>query len=231
MQANCQNCGSRIMVDDSRVPDRPFSVKCPKCQTMAKFPGKAALAASAEPAEAPEPARPQSHLMETMGEQALAHLRSELTESGRMKGLVLVAVGDAALGTAVCAPLIRLGFTSEALDNPDDATRRLEQGIFDVVITGRTGGASSRGETLYQRIGRLTPDARRAIFLILVGDEYNSGDGTQAFAHLADLVVNPRDVAAIEPVMLTCIAERNRLYQIFLQTRKRHEAAAHTPAS
>jgi len=230
VQANCANCGSRIVVDDSRVPDRPFSVKCPKCQTMAKFPGKAAMSAAPEPAEAAEPVEPphpQSHLMETMGEQALAHLRSELTESGRMKGLVLVALADTALGAAVCAPLIRLGFTSETLDNPDDATRRLEQGIFDVVIAARTGGASARGETLYQRVGRLTPDARRAIFLILVGEEFRSGDGTQAFAHMADLLVHPKDVAAIEPVMLTCIAERNRLYQIFLQTKKRHEAAAH----
>ena len=227
MQANCGNCGNRIVVDDSRVPDRPFSVKCPKCQAMSKFPGKAAAPpppAADEPYAPPDP-RPASFLMEHMGEQALAHLRSELTESGRMKGLVLVALTDAALGNAVCAPLIRLGFTSEMLDNVDDATRRLEQGIFDVVITSRTGGASARGETLYQRVGRLTPDARRAIFLILVGEEFRTGDGTQAFAYLADLLVHPNDAAAVEPVMLTCIAERNRLYQVFLQTKKRHEAA------
>ena len=228
MQATCGNCGNRIVVDDSRVPDRPFSVKCPKCQVMSKFPGKAAAPpppAEEEALHVPPP-QPASFLMETMGEQALAHLRSELTQSGRMKGLVLVALHDVALGSAVCAPLIRLGFTSEMLESADDANRRLEQGIFDVVITGRAGATSSRGETLYQRIGRLTPDARRAIFLILVGDEFRSGDGTQAFAHLADLVVHPKDVAAVEPVMLTCLAERNRLYEVFLNTKKRHETAA-----
>jgi predicted Zn finger-like uncharacterized protein len=227
VQANCGNCGNRIVVDDSRVPDRPFSVKCPKCQAMSKFPGKAAAPPAADDAPpAAAVSHPASFLMESMGEQALSHLRSELTESGRMKGLVLVALSDPALGSAVCAPLIRLGFTSEMLENADDATRRLEQGIFDVVITSRSGGSSARGETLYQRVGRLTPDARRAIFLILVGEEFRTGDGTQAFALLADLLVHPNDVAAVEPVMLTCIAERNRLYQVFLQTKKRHEAAA-----
>jgi len=214
-------------VDDSRVPDRPFSVKCPKCQTMAKFPGRAAGAAAPAPERAATaPAeKPAGTLLETMGETALAHLRGELKESGRMKGLVLVALSDPAVGVAVTAPLMRLGFTSETLESTEDATRRLEQGIFDVVVTNRTGTTSVRGETLYQRIGRLTPDARRAIFLVLVGDDLRTGDGAQAFSMLADLVVHPNDAAVVEPVLLTCIAERNRLYQVFLQTKKRHEVA------
>ncbi|HET8647246.1 MAG TPA: hypothetical protein VFO85_17245, partial [Vicinamibacteria bacterium] len=102
---------------------------------------------------------------------------------------------------------------------------RLEQGLYDVVITTRDGGAASaRGETLFQRVGRLTPEARRALFLVLVGDDFRTGDGTQAFAGMADLVVNPRDAATVEPVLLTSIAERNRLYQPFLDSRKRHES-------
>ena len=40
MQANCTNCQQRIVIDDAKVPDRAFSVKCPKCQTVVRFPGK-----------------------------------------------------------------------------------------------------------------------------------------------------------------------------------------------
>jgi twitching motility protein PilT len=52
------------MVDDARVPERPFfAVKCPKCQTVNKLPGKSAAGApAAEPApaaaEAPAAAAP-----------------------------------------------------------------------------------------------------------------------------------------------------------------------------
>ena len=31
-------------------------------------------------------------------------------------------------------------------------------------------------------MSRLSPDARRRVFLVLVGDEFKTGDGTQAFA-------------------------------------------------
>src|SRR6185436_999317 len=42
MQAACPQCAQKIVIDDSKVPDRAFSVKCPKCQTVVRFPGKGA---------------------------------------------------------------------------------------------------------------------------------------------------------------------------------------------
>lgn len=222
MQAPCPNCAHRIVVDDSRVPDRPFSVRCPKCQTMVKFPGKAA---AAPPEAPPAPAERENAPAETLGEQTMALLRRELSETGHTRGQVLVALADRGLAGALTLPLGRIGYSAEALDNADDAARRLEQGLYDVVITTQEGsGASARGETLFQRIGRLGPDARRGIFLVLVGDEFRTGDGSQAFIALADLVVNPRDAASVEPVLLTSIAERNRLYQVFNDARRRFEA-------
>lgn len=229
MQAACPNCSNRIVIDDSRVPDRPFSVRCPKCQTMVRFPGRPAAAAppaAAEPPRAGEGDAREAATTDTIGEQTLAHLRRELAESGRLKGQVLVSLADRSLAGALTMPLSRLGYAAETLESVDDATRRLEQGLYDVVIATRQGQASARGETLYQRIGRLPPDARRGIFLVLVGDEFRTGDGTQAFAALADLVVNPKDAASVEAILLTCLAERNRLYQSFLDARKRHEIAA-----
>jgi predicted Zn finger-like uncharacterized protein len=232
VQAPCPSCGNRIVVDDSRVPDRAFSVKCPKCQTMVKFPGRAAAgappaaaeASRPEGGEAREPGAPPTP--ENIGEQTMAHLRRELAESGRVKGQVLVALADRSLAGSLTMPLSRIGYAAETLESADDAARALEQGLYDVVITSREGGGtSSRGETLMQRIARLSPDMRRTIFLVLVGDEFRTGDGTQAFTVMADLVVHPRDASTVEPVLLTSIAERNRLYQAFLDTRKRHDSA------
>jgi hypothetical protein len=57
--------------------------------------------------------------------------------------------------------------------------------------------AARQGEGLWQRCARLTPDARRRIFLVLIGDDFRTADGTQAFGALADLVINPKDAATV----------------------------------
>ena len=109
---------------------------------------------------------------------------------------------------------------AEVLDTPEEGGRMLEDGLFDVVIANRAAQVPGRAETLYQRLMRLGPPARRRIFLVLVGDEYKTGDGLQAFPLQADLVVNPRDAAAVEGPMLNAMSERTRLYQAFLEARR-----------
>jgi twitching motility protein PilT len=50
VQANCPQCSQRIVVDEAKAPERAFSVRCPKCQTLVKFPGRGAAASGPEPA-------------------------------------------------------------------------------------------------------------------------------------------------------------------------------------
>lgn len=242
MQSNCPNCSQRITIDDARVPDRPFSVKCPKCQTVVKFPGKtaAAAAAAAPPpppaAPAAEPAAaeraapsgaPPSGGSDEMRAQMMAQLRREMTlggEGARMEGRVLVSLPDRNQSAAITMPLSRLGFSVDTLDNPDEGGRLLDQGVFKIVVTSRA--TSTKGETVYQRVLRMNSEARRAILLVLVGDDFKTGDGTQAFAAVADLVVNPRDAGVLDVTLTNAMTERTRLYQAYSDARKRFEAAA-----
>ena len=111
------------------------------------------------------------------------------------------------------------------LDTPEEGGRLLEQGVYGIVITTRTAPVPGKTEMLYQRVTRLNPEARRRIFLILVGEDLKTADGMQAFVLQADFVVNPRDAGTVEAPLLNAIAERNRVYQAFLEARKRMEAA------
>jgi len=230
VQANCPQCAHRITIDDARAPDRPFSVKCPKCQTVVRFPGRGAApgaaATGASPAAAP-PAAPAAN--EEVGSEALAQLRREVSGGDSGRGTptqVLVAVPERALAGTLTLPLTRLGHTIEVLDTPEEGGRLLEQGAYGIVITTRTAAVPGKGETLYQRVTRLNPEARRRIFLVLVGEDLKTGDGTQAFVLQADFVVNPRDANNVEGALLNAMAERNRVYQAFLEARKRAEAAS-----
>ncbi len=224
MQANCPSCGNRIGVDDAKVPDRPFQVKCPKCQGMVRFPGKGA-AAEAPQAPSPEPAE-SSAPSEELRAQMMAQVRREMT-SGKVDTSderALIALQEKNQAGSMTLVLTRLGYQVDTFDDPAEGGRLLEQGVYDVVVTARVAGSVMK-ESLYQRIARLGPEARRALFLVLVGDEFKTGEGTQAWACQADLVVNSREAAASDAVFRTIFAERTRVYQPFIEARKRFEAA------
>jgi hypothetical protein len=137
-----------------------------------------------------------------------------------------VSFPDHSPAVGVTPLLTRLGYTVDSAEGHDEAARLIEQGVYSLVATARVQAAPGKGETLYQRISRLSPEARRRLFLILVGDEFKSGDGTQAFVALADLVLSTRDAASAETAIRNTLAERTRLYQTFTDARRRFEASA-----
>jgi hypothetical protein len=57
-----------------------------------------------------------------------------------------------------------------------------------------------------------------------VGDEFTTGDGTQAWSTQADLVLSPHDAARCENVIRSTLAERQRLYQPFADARRKIES-------
>ena len=230
MQALCPQCGNKLLIDDAKVPDRPFQVKCPKCQTPVKFPGKAA--AGAEPSPAPEEVAPMGGAGDASAEelraQMMAQLRREMSlgEKSAAGARALLAVPDRALAGAVTVMLTRLGYQVDPLDERMEGGRLLEQGLYEVVVATRAGAAPGRPETLYQRVSRLNSEGRRRMFMVLVGDEFKTGDGTQAFACLADLVIHSRDVASADAVLHNTLMEKTHLYQALNEARRRHETSA-----
>ena len=227
MQANCPSCSYKIVIDDARVPDRPFSVKCPKCQNSVKFPGKGMGA----PAVAPPPpdAPPSAFNADEIRAQMMAQLRREMAlgggEGAHSGERALVVLPDRGQAGNTALMLTRLGFSVESLDDAEEAGRLLEQGVYQVVVTSPTAAPGGR-ESLYQRVVRISAEARRRIFLVLVGDSLKTGDGTQAFVLQADLAVGSRDAATADTIFRNTQAERARLYQVFSEARKRADAAA-----
>jgi predicted Zn finger-like uncharacterized protein len=224
VQASCPQCQQRIVIEDAKVPDRPFKVKCPKCQATVSLPGKpAASGAPPEATASPEPAADE------LRSQMMAQLRREMSLGDAPAGgggKALVCLPDRGVSASLTVTLTRLGYQVDTIEDAEEGARLLEQGIYGVVATARSAAAGPRGENLYQRAARLSPDGRRRIFLILVGDECKTGDGTQAWTMSADVVVNTRDVATADAIVRNTVAERARLYQVFLDARRRYEESA-----
>jgi hypothetical protein len=154
-----------------------------------------------------------------------ARLRREVRELEAARGQVLAALPETQLAKTLTQPLADLGYVVDVLDIPEEGGRLLEQGTYSVVVTNRTAPVPGQAETLYARLCRLNPEARRRIFVVLAGEEFRTGDGAQAFVALADLVVNPKDAAAVEMPLLNAMAEWTRLFQAYRDARRRFEEA------
>ncbi len=241
MQANCPQCAQKIVIDDSKVPDRPFNVRCPKCQNVVKLLGKGDVeagaaapavpaAAAAPPAASPEPARPAVGLGGMSHEvraQLMAQLRREMDTGGEEGGVekALVVFPDPAQAAGISQTLTRIGYSVETVEDFDEGARQLEQGAYAVVATARVGATPGKPESLYLRMLRLSPEARRRVFVVLVGDEFRSGDSTQGFATLADLVLHTKDAPAADGYIKAYQTARRRLFQPMEEARKRVETA------
>jgi predicted Zn finger-like uncharacterized protein len=241
MQANCPHCSNKITIDDARVPERAFSVKCPKCQNAVKFPGKsaaaapAAAAAAATPAaQAPQPRPPEESTAnlpsleaEEMRSQMMAQIRREMTVGGgevaHSGERALVALGDRGLAGNVALALSRMGYAVDPADDPDEAARLLEQGVYAVAVTAPVAGTGNR-ESLYQRALRLPQEARRKLFFVVVADSVKTGDSIHAFVLQADLAVTTRDLGLLETQVRKTLDDKTRLYRAYLEARRRADA-------
>jgi predicted Zn finger-like uncharacterized protein len=231
--AQCPQCATKVQIDDAKVPDRPFRVRCPKCQGLISLPGRPPAettaeapppSTAAEPAASPfnlPPAEPAAAAAPDPFAVANALARREKLQEGHNDALVALA-GPAA--AHVHAALERLGYRVDTVDDAEEGARLLEQGVYELAVTARDQAAAGRPATLSQRMLRLPSEARRRVFVVLVGDEFRSGDGTQAWAVQADLVLSTADAARAEGLIRATLAERKRLYQPFLDARRRIES-------
>jgi predicted Zn finger-like uncharacterized protein len=231
VQAQCPSCSTRIQIDDARVPDRPFKVRCPKCQAVLTLPGRAAAAtappetAPASPAAPPEaPAAPAATPppYEPPPPPSPAALARRERAEGSANDALIALSGPAA--ELLQQTLVGLSFNVDLVDDVEEGARLVEQGIYEVVVTARTPPQAGKPESLAQRMLRMPSDTRRRTFVILVGDEFRTADGTQAWSVQADLVVNPADAARCEHLIRATLTERKRLYQPFLDARRRIES-------
>jgi predicted Zn finger-like uncharacterized protein len=222
VQAQCPQCSARIQIDDAKVPARPFKVRCPKCQNVMPLPGRAQDPAEATgsglmPVPPPSPeARPEPMLSQAALE------RAERAAAGEHDAIIALSGPSAEV---LQKALEHLGFHADVVEDVEEGARLLEQGVYEVAVTSLSAAEPGRPETLAQRMFRMSLDTRRRVFVVLVSEEFRSGDGTQAWAVQADLVLHPGDMSRAEHLIRATINERKRLYQPLEDARKRVEGS------
>jgi len=239
VQATCPHCSQSLSIDDASLPDRAFSIRCPRCQSSVRFlskgslplpaNGKAASASNGGAASASAPSAPSAFAGEELRAETVAGARRESAnrEPGGA-GRAIVALPDPSQADLVARALTRLGFAVETVQSAEEAARSIEQGACALLATNKTTAGIGVPPTLYQRLNRLSGTARRGVFVVLVGNDFQTGDTHQAFSSSADLVLHPQDLAGFDGLLRATMAERQRLYQAFLEAQARFEASGAT---
>jgi predicted Zn finger-like uncharacterized protein len=244
MIVTCPNCTARLQLDGAKVPARPFSVRCPKCQQIinAQPPempaARDALGAvgnvpsSARPqpeasAAAPAPlvaaeATPAAESPDDVLRLLASLLRRETGDGmpphlsrGRERRRALVCAGSAFGGDAVGA-LRRAGYDVSVAAESAEAVERMREDHFAVLVLDPEFDIRGQGAL---RVGReltsmRTAERRRLVF-VLLSNTVRTCDAHSAFLAGANLIVSMKEVADLPRVLEKNICDLNELYRDF----------------
>jgi len=163
---------------------------------------------------------------EELRAQILAQVRREITlgESANA-GRALVHLPDRGQAGTLTLTLTRQGFAVDTIEDADEALRLLEQGLYAILVLVRTVNPAGKAPTFFQKISRLSQ--RAAAGLRHRRRQRAQERRRHAGLHGAgDLVLNPRDLGTCDNLLHATLMERQRLYQAFLDARKRLEVHA-----
>jgi predicted Zn finger-like uncharacterized protein len=231
VQAQCPQCSTRFQLDDSKVPDRAFKVRCPRCEHVVVLQGRSAETPGASPSSpttsspdvAKAPAPPAAPSSADPLSPPPVPVRREHTGSKDARD-ALVALPDPAQASAITTSLSSLDYNVDVVEDVGEGARLLAQGVYELAVTAPADGQGRHNESLAQRIKRLPPGTRRRVFVVLVSEEYTTADGTQAWAAQADLVLHPHDAGRCENVLRATLEEKQRLYKPYEEARQKIES-------
>ena len=242
----CQKCSTRLQIDDEKSPQRPFNVRCPKCNNTV----------SSGPAS---PATEQSALT-VGGSPSTDHPRFEQSGARAYEPATASAVNETATNDDALRMIVELlsKGNGQHADNPharpawdkrkalvcatetfrDVAARKLSESDCQVFVAEDTRQAvetmrankmdlvllepqfdpTEQGSAFVIReINVMRPPQRRRLFFVLLSPSLRTMDAHAAFLSNVNAVVNVTDVEELPRIMEVALREYNELYRDFFR--------------
>ena len=236
MKVNCQNekCGYVISIPDSKLPNRPVKIACPKCKSanLIKPPAVSGTPAAGSVADTGLEAKIMGVL-----EQRLAAFRREVVagtglggfvqgaapESGAIladKGIkkALICDDDKMIRQAIKDSVAKLGYQSDetsTIEKSLDVLGHVEIDYSLILIDKVFPDDSEGGYKILSKVASLPIDVRRKIFVVFISGDMKSGDANAAFLMGANTVVNKKDLNRLPAILKEEMDEYERLYRVF----------------
>jgi len=240
----CQKCSTRLQIDDEKSPQRPFNVRCPKCNnTVSSGPAspateQSALAVGGSPstdhprfeqstARAYQPATAGAVDAPVANEDALRMIAELMSKgSGQRvdnpharpawdKRKALVCTSEPFRDVAA-RKLSDSGCQVFVAEDTRQAVETMRANKMDVVLLEPQFDLAEQGSAFVIReINVLRPPQRRRLFFVLLSPSLRTMDAHAAFLSNVNLVVNTADVEELPRIMDVALREYNELYRDF----------------
>ena len=240
----CPKCSTRLQIDEEKSPNRPFSVRCPKCSsTINSGPAspateQSALAVGGSPAtdhprfeqstaHAYEPAMPAPSNGTNSNDETVRML-FELLSKGNVqnsenpnarpswdKRKALVCTSEHYRET-VADKLTQSGYQVFVAEETRQAIETMRANKMDVVLLDPQFDTGEQGAIFVMReINVLRPPQRRRLFFVLLSPSLRTMDAHAAFLNNVNAIVNVNDIEGLDRVMDVALREYNELYRDF----------------
>lgn len=241
----CPKCATRLQVDQEKSPNRPYNVRCPKCNATISSGGaspaveQSALAVGGSPstdhprfeqqtARAYEPMTKQAPAVEGASAndalRALADLLSkgvgrENENSGTRpewdKRKALVCSSEP-YREPVARRLTESGYQVFVAEDTRQAIETMRSKQMDVVLLDPQFDPDEQGSAFVVReVNVLRPSQRRRLFFVLLSPSMRTMDAHAAFLNNVNAIVNINDLHELNRVMEIALREYNELYREF----------------
>lgn len=239
----CSHCSARLQLDETKVPSRSFTVRCPKCQQAVQIqpprfeqdererraegsaprearpiPAPAFNLETAQPAPRSGASEPTSELAGEELLNALARLlRGEqagaVAHRRRRQRRVLLCVEQSAREPLARA-LSENNYEVYIAANTSQAIERMREDQMDVLVLDAEFDAAEQGAAFIAReIKALRPAERRRLFFVQISPTLRTGDAHVAFLHNINLAVNSADIRELPSLLDYTIRSYNELYK------------------
>jgi predicted Zn finger-like uncharacterized protein len=240
----CQKCSTRLQIDDEKSPQRPFNVRCPKCNnTVSAGPTspateQSALAVGGSPstdhprfeqstARAYQPAT-ANPVNDTATSDDAVRMIIDLLAKGNSRQVdnpmarpswdkrkALVCTSEP-YREVVAHKLSDSGLEVFVADETRQAVETMRANKIDVVVLEPQFDAAEQGSAFVIReINIMRPAQRRRLFFVLLSPSLRTMDAHAAFLSNCNAVVNTADADELPRIMDVALREYNELYRDF----------------
>jgi len=243
----CQKCDARLQVDEAKVPARPFTVRCPKCNSSIE---SALPTASTEPdimsgaegalldtsgfeesnpaplfqvAEkaagiAPDNALERlSELLAGLANQSPRNTKTSLVRSAWDPRKALICIQEENREN-VARSLSENGYQVFVATDTRQAVDRMRENLLDLVLLDSRFDPVEQGAVFVTReVNILRPAQRRRLFFVLLSPQLRTLDNHAAFLNNVNAIINANEIDDLPKVLEHRLRAYNDLYKEFNQ--------------
>jgi predicted Zn finger-like uncharacterized protein len=240
----CQKCSTRLQVDEEKSPNRPFNVRCPKCNSTisssAPSPAteQSALAVGGSPAtdhprfeqstarayEAAKPAAPEGMvssddtvrmLMDLLSKSSGHNADNPTARPSWDKRKALLCASEP-YREAIARKMTQSDFQVFVAEDTRQAVETMRANKIDVVLLEPQFDPAEQGSVFVTReINVLRPAQRRRLFFVLLSPSLRTMDAHAAFLNNVNTIININDLEELQRIMDVALREYNELYREF----------------